>query len=186
MNLNSCTISFMRSITISWFDFPIYNIYAIMSVIILNEYFSFKEKLNLSMKRTNFKNIFHTNLYFTKRALRILRIQFRTKCDGKFPFTKTISYLVHVEECPTTWYKYRSVSGTWKINRIHGFNRLDTSSWYTIGNPTIKIVTRNDASCEFHAPEKHTRNPNLLCTFVQSIIWSHVSFLLVIERLIFT
>lgn len=139
MNLNSCTISFMRSITISWFDFPIYNIYAIMSVIILNEYFSFKEKLNLSMKRTNFKNIFHTNLYFMKRALRILRIQFRTKCDGKFPFTKTISYLVHVEECPTTWYKYRSVSGTWKINRIHGFNRLDTSSWYTIGFQRLKL-----------------------------------------------
>lgn len=25
----------------------------------------------------------------------------------------------------------------------------------------IKIVTRNDASCEFHASEKHTRNPNV-------------------------
>lgn len=47
--------------------------------------------------------------------------------------------MIHVEECLTTWYKYRSVSGTWKINRIHGFNRLDTSSWYTIDFQRLKL-----------------------------------------------
>lgn len=43
-------------------------------------------------------------------------------------------YLVHVEERHTTWHKYWSVSGTWKINKIHGFNRLATDPWHTVVN----------------------------------------------------
>lgn len=99
-----------------------------------------KEKLNLLIKHMKFKIFLIWILgLFHETSLKNLKNTISHKLWHKLLSHKRFRIWYMSKNVRQHGVNIDQVSGTWKINRIHGFNRLDTSSWYTIGFQRLKL-----------------------------------------------